>query len=78
MAAFKVKNYEDSCPFSDIHSHSKNMTQDLQREATERRATEVIQDKCSPFLERLCPVGLTNVQESCILASGFDVKRKRG
>ncbi|XP_055750816.1 uncharacterized protein LOC129831446 [Salvelinus fontinalis] len=73
MAAFKVKNEDDSSPFSDIHNHSKIIAQDLQR-----GATEVIQDKCSPFLERLCPVGLTNVQESCILASGFDVKKKRG
>ncbi|XP_036826777.1 uncharacterized protein LOC118946457 [Oncorhynchus mykiss] len=71
MVEFKVKNEDDSSPFSDIHSHSKIMAQDLQR-----GATEVIQDKCSPFLERLCPVGLTNVQESCILASGFDVKKK--
>ncbi|XP_024252000.1 uncharacterized protein LOC112230016 [Oncorhynchus tshawytscha] len=73
MSEFKVKNEDDSSPFSDIHSHSKIMAQDLQR-----GATEVIQDKCSPFLERLCPVGLTNVQESCILASGFDVKKKTG
>ncbi|XP_041758797.1 uncharacterized protein si:ch73-347e22.4 [Coregonus clupeaformis] len=78
MAAFKVKNDEGSAPFSDIHSHSKIMAQDLQRKATERRATEVIHDKCPPFSQRLCPVGLTNVQESCILSSGFDVKKNRG
>ncbi|XP_035650947.1 uncharacterized protein LOC118399186 [Oncorhynchus keta] len=78
MAAFKVKNDEGSAPFSDIHSHSKIMAQDLQRKAAERRATEVTHDKCPSFSERSCPVGLTNVQEICILSSGFDVKKIRG
>uniref|UniRef100_A0A8C7GEJ2 C2H2-type domain-containing protein n=1 Tax=Oncorhynchus kisutch TaxID=8019 RepID=A0A8C7GEJ2_ONCKI len=78
MTAFKVKNDEGSAPFSDIHSHSKIMAQDLQRKAAERRATEVTHDKCPSFSERSCSVGLTNVQEICILSSGFDVKKIRG
>nr|XP_029513830.1 uncharacterized protein LOC115128275 [Oncorhynchus nerka] len=77
MTAFKVKNDEGSAPFSDNHSHSKIMAQDLQRKAAERRATEVTHDKCPSFSERSCPVGLTNVQEICILSSGFDVKKIR-
>ncbi|XP_014032537.1 uncharacterized protein si:ch73-347e22.4 [Salmo salar] len=73
MTAFKVKNDEGSAPVSDIHSHSKIMAQDLHR-----KATEVTHDKCPSVSERSCPVGLTNVQEICILSSGFDVKKNRG
>ncbi|XP_055731969.1 uncharacterized protein LOC129819604 [Salvelinus fontinalis] len=78
VTAFKVKDDEGSAPFSAIHSRSKIMAQDLQQKATERRATEVTHDKSPSFSERSCPVGLANVQEICILSSGFDVKKNRG
>ncbi|XP_010899194.3 uncharacterized protein si:ch73-347e22.4 isoform X1 [Esox lucius] len=78
MAAPNVKAVANLASFPDMRSHSKSMAQDVLRELSERKATEIIQDKCLPFSEELFPVGQTKVQETGVLVSGFDIKNDSG